>query len=401
MKTNLLNIIFGSTIIIIFIACLSDVLGVQNDIQVEEEINKLINYLNKLQYYQEPPEDVIRDTDKIRPYWALQRQKRDKARYERKRVKAELSNFSDKAVERIVVKIRAYPEVTRGAFYDVLKDIGTVKARKALLDVALGQNGFEGESFPAAVRYVKSLKNKDDVMPLLDAKNFNIVFTALKTLEGIKITQELFQRLKLILRSRDTTLAAQAGEVMIADKRTEFAKEKVSTLIDLIEKCDDLPKGKKRVNTVSASKTSENRKCIIYTNILYRIQKADDFLRKITGRVKSPKARRAVILARAHKGDLTVKDEIYKIAREEDNGVIRKIAILAYEYIGNSSDLPFLKEIMLNDPHVVVIRIEKVIDGMLSLDVPQEVYPVRKKAIRIIKIIEDRNKKNRRIKVKN
>lgn len=357
----------------------------------QDKIKILINRVKNLSFHEESPESVKNDPKKLSKYWAKQADKRVAAKNELREAMRDLAKMGDEAIEPIVDEIRGNSKIQ---YDEVLALIGTKRAREILLDMALGRHGFKRGSFSAANSYLRTIKNKKEANKLLVSNNVSVKTAALKHLIGVKVDYELFSNLKSLLRQENDSLIVHAGKVLGADDNINLLEPKISLLIKLIE--DQVRLFNKDVRKASLKKSiSINyNKYIIYTDILCNIKGkgTKDILREMTNKFDNLHVKRSIIIARAHNGEKRVKNDIYKIIKETEGKNIRKLAISAFEYIGTSEDLLFLKSIGKTDPLERIIYTYKSVGDRLYSNWPQKIYPVRDEARRVVNIIECREK---------
>ena len=77
--------------------------GLQNDDLRQEKIENLISRINELGFYQQPPEEIRNDPNKIKDYWPQQHRKRAKYKAQREKIQSELATMGDDAVDPIAI----------------------------------------------------------------------------------------------------------------------------------------------------------------------------------------------------------------------------------------------------------------------------------------------------------
>ena len=115
----------------------------------------------------------------------------------------------------------------------------------------------------------------------------------------------------------------------------------------------------------------------------------DDYLRQITGSLEG-KALWCVVMARARRGDTSVKTDLYNIINNPSETLYRCFAVRSLSSIGTIDDLPFLRELEKTDPFVTEVQSDLMVDGKILIN---RIYPVRLEAGWAIKFIEKKYKK--------
>jgi hypothetical protein len=86
-----------------------------------------------------------------------------------------------------------------------------------------------------------------------------------------------------------------------------------------------------------------------YINALKAARVEDSQLAGLAKRLRG-RARDAVVLAQALRGDLTVRPDVVKLAQDPEAGMFRTWAATALGRVGTSEDLPVLQELARTDP---------------------------------------------------
>jgi len=120
-----------------------------------------------------------------------------------------------------------------------------------------------------------------------------------------------------------------------------------------------------------------------YIRSLAKMQGADDALREMTPQVRGV-VRDAVMIARAERGDESVRSDIRGILSNPQAGAMRVWAARSMARAGTPDDIPFLRRIEESDP---LTRVRYFDVGPVG---SREVYPVREAARDAIQVIERR-----------
>lgn len=160
----------------------------------------------------------------------------------------ELSKMGDPVVDKIVNTLRKYEYgVSKGDPRIVLMKIGTPKAQKALLDMALGRNGFERSS-DAAGYYAEMMQEKGDksaCKALLKSDSIGVRSAGLYGISGIALDADLFEEVKKCLKIQ--SLRQPALSVIKHDPSPDLAEEKVQAMVELLQGVKDLPEGSLKI----------------------------------------------------------------------------------------------------------------------------------------------------------
>jgi len=271
----------------------------------------------------------------------------------------------------------------------VLKAIATPKAQQALLDIALKK-----DSHWAAINYIETLNNKSDARKLLVSKNADILFSALHAMRGIELDKELLEKLQLLTQSLDAKVRIQATGVMGADPAEKYTAEKVDVLIDSIKTAEKVKDSHKKLpNPQAIGNVSDD----VYFQIIDALTKAKGIDKHLKYKTNSldGKTKYCVIIAQANRGDSSVKQDLYRIINDPNAGLLKCGAVIAFNYIGNSDDLPFLHKIALTDTLAIEPPQRSLIGSHDSLQTAiqnNKFYPVRFWAQQAIQWIEKKAK---------
>jgi hypothetical protein len=305
---------------------------------------------------------------------------------------ADLSAIGDSVIKPVMDRIQqndnALLALLQHRTVQVLKAIATTKAQQALLDIALKK-----DSHWAAINYIETLNNKSDARKLLVSKNPDILFSALHAMRGIELDKELLKKLQLLAQSLDAKVRIQAAGVMGADPTEKYAAEKVDALMGSIKTAEKVKDGHKKLPNPQAIGTVSDD---VYFQIIDALTKAKGIDKHLKYKTNSldGKTRYCVIIAQANRGDSSVKQDLYKIINDPNAGLLKCGAVIAFNYIGASDDLPFLHKIALTD----TLAIEPPQRSFGSHDPLQtaiqnnKFYPVRFWARQAIQWIEKKTK---------
>ena len=386
--------------------------GPQNDDLHQEKIENLISRINELGFYQRPPEEIRNDPNKIKNYWPQQHRKREKYKAQREKAQSELAAMGDDAIDPILQQTQRYSNTL---YLPVLAEIGTARAMEVLR-----QKAIDGSS-NAARHYTRKLKDKTKAKSLLDSKDINVQNVGLNALRGTAIDSDFLALLnKYLSNSEHLNLRRSAARVMADDPNSTYAVQKVSAIIKTIDSVAQLPRAweKYQYNWTGCLADIQYR---FLTDALVKMKGADAPLRDISDKV-SGLTRDCVIVARANRGDVSVKPQVYKFIRDPNamNLIhMRQLAVGSFAHIGDNGDIEFLQDIAKNDS-VEIVNLSgpmvELINGQLmfpsdtvpdiqfySVDTKKwskarsrSMFPIRKKAKKTIQFIEEKQKKEHR-----
>ena len=271
----------------------------------------------------------------------------------------ELADRGDVVIEPIMNRVRAEEDIKKRALLgnrtaDVLIRIGTPKAHKALTDMVLGRNGLKRfNSSHVYGIFFRMVKNSLDVQKKLDARellrlsnNRDFVGNVLNALQGVPIDPELLEQLAGILQSNDYYIIFDAVRVMGAAPTEAFVKEKVSAIVELLKTVEEMPKAHERFHNNRFGTYADN----LYKELikaLIEMKGADAPLEEFTNRLTGI-PRTCLIIARANRGDTSVKGELREILTQPamvERTKMRLSGVRAFERIGTVDDLPFLRQL--------------------------------------------------------
>jgi len=406
MNTKKLKVALPLLIIIILSARFCGAAQPQNDDLRQEKIENLISRINELGFYQQPPEEIRNDANKLRKYWPEQSKKRGKYKAQREKAQSELAAMGDDAIDLILQQTQP----TSGIWYiPVLAEIGTPRAMEVLR-----QKAMDGSS-NAARSYTRKLKDKTRAKSLLDSTGINVQRVALNALRGTAIDSDFLALLNKYLLDPKFPLRKNAVRVMADDPNSTYAEQKVSAIIKTIDSVAQLPRAWEKYQYVGSLADIQYQ---FLTDALAKMKGADEPLREITDKVNGL-TRDCVIVARAYRGDDSIKPKVYRFLRDPNamNLIhLRQLAVGSFTRIGDNGDVKFLQDIAKNDPVEIVDiggPMVELINGQLmfpsdmvpyiqfySVDTKgwsrarsYSMFPIRSEAKKTIQFIEEKQKK--------
>jgi len=342
----------------------------------------------------------------------------------------ELARMGDPAVDRIIGRLRrAQSGNFRQGGLEALKLIGSKKAQDALLDMALGRNGFEPSSDAARTYGHMMWEGKDYAAckVLLSSSDVGVQSAGLSGMRRIALDLDLFEKVRKYLTHPDPALQDRALSVIADDPSPDLAEEKVQAVVELLRGVKDIPDGglKKREQGHMGPGNGADSHYSRYVWYLWQITGSDAALRKQMASAPEGIVRHCLALALAWRDHVEEARESLQSFLKDSNyrtmSNLRQRCVDAFLTYGHPQDIPFLKELAASDPYSVDVYrggvsgfLEKWGDEYINLtkdqrDNPKEwfypemgelmgfqpkpaetTYPIRLAAKLAIKAIEDR-----------
>ena len=266
---------------------------------------------------------------------------------------------------------------------DVLKDVGSERARALLRRIALGELSPGNEDWAARALIAS---DRGEAWNLLSSNSPQALTTALNVLDGQKVDESHMPLLKKCLAGKDALVSWRAAAVMADGAYDKLAVGTVEAIGQSLAAVTDLP-------GVDAPDPTGYRFGVVYTlgeqyysryaNALEHAHVDNAVLHRLATRLLG-RARDTVILALANRGDKSLREEIIKLAQAPQAGLFRAWAATALGQIGTQADLPLLRSLAESDP---MVR-----KGPLPPPQPTDrlgpTYPVRQAAKAAIRTIE-------------
>ena len=361
--------------IVMFLSCLAISPGVAQVANVVKEqsalaadIVQLFENLANIKLTLEPiPKEILLnqvDENTRNEFYEKRRLEGQKRQAQLDKAIGELAALGDVVIDPIMNRIRREKDIKKRTLLgnravDVLMKIGTAKAHKVLTDMVLGRNGFKGlRSSHALEIFLRMIKNSPDVQSKLDARellhlsdNRDFVGRVLNALPGVPIDPELWEQLKSFVQSNDYYIRFGAARVMGAAPTAAFAKEKVAAIVKSLQTVKQLPGAHERFQYDRLGTFADN----LYEELiraLIKMKEADEPLQEVMDKLTG-KPRSCLIIARANRGDVSVKGELRDILTQPalvERTTMRLYAVRALERIGTDDDLPLLRQLAETDP---------------------------------------------------
>ena len=268
-----------------------------------------------------------------------------------------------------------------------LEALGSEKARQALLDTALGRGpdiNTRPHAGPAARAYVSTASNKSDARKLLASEADSVVWIGLDGLRGSSVDEALLGKLGSYLRSDHLSLRLISARVLTEDSTTAHAAKKVRLALESLATARDVKEPDRIWWPGSLTHAEGLHHALV--DCLSKMRGVDKVLRDATPQLKGV-TRTCVLIARAQRGDATVKRELTRDITNPELGIVRAWAVRTFETIGSAEDLPMLRRLAKSDP------LQRKQGGCLEPD--KLIFPVRRAAAQAVRHVEQRTGRKR------
>jgi hypothetical protein len=264
---------------------------------------------------------------------------------------------ADEAVEAI---LKQYNQRSSNAFrhraVQVFQRLGTAKARAALLDIALGRTADDLPSSRAwaARAYLETIADKADARRLLASNEPQVLNSALLAIKGLPVDAPLLKRIGEIVQRKEEypagwmALRLAAADVVSGDARSVLLAERVDLILAVLSDVAKMPE-RDKVYWPGNMTHAEAAYARLLLNLVNMPADAGAFLEKACAARRGVE-RDVLIIARASRGDATVREDIRAILAEEKAGLRRAWAARGLGVIGSAEDLPLLKRLAETDP---------------------------------------------------
>lgn len=355
--------IFGIVLAIVYLGIVQVADAGNKQAERQAKINRLLEILSTKRPSIPVPKEIYSEKDmaKRKQYFEERSRKFQEFEEKHKQARNELASMGDEVIDRLLEIFRSGKLKTHVVL--VLKKIGTQNAQMALLNMALGQNGFDRPDKLAARNYIELTKNKEDIQKLLVSSDEDILSIALQHLPGVMIDNELLKRLDELLQSTqyhpvlNFALRTKAAAVIAADSRSVLMQEKVSVVVKSLDTVEQMPESNERFQYNSIG-TFADRTYLLLAMSLEKMKGADAYLSEATNRITgNPK--RWMLSVRLKRGDSSVKSEVRNFLENPNmlkRTLLRSYAIQGYEKTGTTDDIIFLSRIAESDTVVLLNR---------------------------------------------
>jgi HEAT repeat protein len=272
----------------------------------------------------------------------------------------------------------------------VLKAIDSEKARRLLRRMALGELSGDNSGLERWAADALIACDRNEARNLLSSATPFVLASALNALEGEPVDSEQLQSLKVCLKNKDSLVSWRAAAVLgseptgkIADEALAAIGQALAAVAELAD-ADVLDRMGNRYGTAQTLGEEYYRR---YMNALAAARTDHRALHELA-RQQTGRARDAVLLALAQRGDESVHDDVVKLAKNPAAGMFRTWAADALSEIGTTDDLLTLQQLARTDP------LER--EGLLAPPNPMHArgptHPVREAAAAAMAVIEKRAK---------
>jgi len=303
---------------------------------------------------------------------------------------AALSRLGDAAVTEIGQQLAERdPDFGwRHAAVRVLQGVNSEKSRATLRRMALGEVGQRDPGLEDWAARALIACDRSEAWTLLASTTPQVLISALNSVVGQPVDEKHMPLLRKCLAHEADLVRWRAADVLADDptgKRTDETLQAVAAALAAIPR---LPNVNAPHRQFPPSGWTLGEACYRrYVNILARVKVDNEALRALAKRVEG-RARDAVLLALAQRGDKSVHDDLVKLAQDPKADLFRAWAARALGDFGMPEDLPLLRTLAKTDP---LVR-----EGALRPPHPDDstgpTYPVRQAAENAIRTLERKSK---------
>jgi len=386
----------------------------------EERVRHLLEVIGTQAPSMPVPKEIEETRDRAvrEAYWAQRNAAFEAFEAKMRAATDELAAMGDNAVDRLVGELNnpLAGAARRHRIIVVLAKIGTLKAQQELLKIALAEDRpARAHAFWAARNLVEIAPDKGQIISLLEADDERVISVALSHLPGVGIDSSVLSSMRRFLQANEyhpavnLAIRTKAAIVLASDKSEVLLPERIIALVESIRTVDDMPQAADPFQDTGG--TLADMMYHYHIDALTKMKGVDRYLRDAT-RELTGNARSVVIVARALRGDESVKHELRELLMDSQMTArtsLRYGAARALGYVGTKDDLPFLEQLSKEDPLEMVDfggPVVAMVDGQYvnrgsdaAPAMPQEdpawkrarrSYPIRGAALLAIRQIEER-----------
>ena len=234
----------------------------------------------------------------------------------------------------------------------VLEAVNTEKSRGLLRRMALGQinMGNPGPLGWAARALIEC--DRGEARLLLSSSTSDVLEVAILSLRGQTLDQELMHLLEPHLKSEDADTRWRAAGIVASEappgELAERALKGIGMTLAVIADMSGVDALDESTGHVNYQMTVGEAQYGRYIPMLIGIRVENSALREVADQQQG-RARDAVLLALAHRGDESVREEIVDLAQDAETGLFRAWAASALETVGTTAELPLLQMLAKND----------------------------------------------------
>jgi hypothetical protein len=232
--------------------------------------------------------------------------------------------------------------------------------------------------------------DRSEAWILLSSSEPFVLTSALNAVEGEPLDQERLSALKTCLQNEEALVRWRAAAVMAGDPTGKLADEAVDAIGQSLAAVADIPEVEAldpHANRLGTDHTLGEEYYRRYELALAKVRVDDAVLQQLAARQKG-RARDAVVLALAIRGDKSVRGAILKLAQDPGAGMFRTWAVHTLRDVGTQDDLPLLRKLARSDP----LEREGLLGPPHQLHSRGPTYPVRQAAKDAIAVLEKKFK---------
>lgn len=277
----------------------------------------------------------------------------------------ELARMGDPAVDRIIDELRRATDVSYVSGCEALRLIGSEKSQNALLDMALGRNGFEPDSNAARI-YVEMMEERKDKAAckvLLTSTDRDVLFEALRGIWGVELDADSFEKVRKCLKYQGGTMASILRErsigVIAADPSSNLVEEKVQALVESLATVKDVPEGQYKKPNFEGEGIGNLADNLYHVHVsaLAGMKGVDSALRSRIAAAPEGIGRNCLMIALAKRGDMAGTRESLKAFLKDPEyrtmSMLKRDCLDCFLRHGEERDVAFLTELSTSDPYQV------------------------------------------------
>jgi len=232
-----------------------------------------------------------------------------------------------------------------------LQKVGTPQALAALKEIALKPGSGARTLGPRAVQAMAALtKDSNQISELLLSESPEARDAAATALSGKELTDVSVRRLGELLRSDSWVTHNLVAAAFATDRSEATADGKAALLFASLPQLERLKDPEKIVPSTGV--TARQSALVSYVRALAGMPAADKSLReRLVAAPAGSLEHKVSALALALRKDKTVYPSIVPLAREEQDGLLRLLAVEGLGLVGSAQDLGLLENIANTDPY--------------------------------------------------
>ncbi|MGB8225452.1 MAG: HEAT repeat domain-containing protein [Sedimentisphaerales bacterium] len=232
----------------------------------------------------------------------------------------------------------------------IMGEIGTDNAKESLKEIAISKNDINPNLKGwAAHHFIKLIRNKEEAVPLIDSNDIDVRSEGLRAIQGIELDANLVSKVGVFLTNNEQAIRWSSISVYEKDPSQNFYRQKIDFILRAVDKVytyTDANKVPFRAYYTFAQLDLQN-----YINALSNMNGPLSSLQVIHRETLTELAGDVLIIARASKGDKSVKSDIISIIKNRKEMLLRLRAVDSMEKIGSAEDIEFLQSVANTDPY--------------------------------------------------